>query len=288
MKITDFSIILILCSTLFICGCINNENKQETKPIVDFTYEPIEPWYKDIIYFNSTSHHPEWKITNWTWDLGDGTKLYKENITHQYDKNGVYTITLSIIYNIDNIEKIKKNIIVDSLPHLDRISLTIDDLPEGYIKFSEDFNRTFGINQTIKPFKAYGETFIYNYPINNTGYPLIISSFCRYNKSNDAEEVMIHSSKQMSNTFNELLDNKTIEKIENIGNQSIIRLYQGNLGENYEYQNASWSFIYFRIKNIIVFILLDEIPSSNIDYIDLIYNYSKTIENRINNVYEES
>jgi hypothetical protein len=92
---------------------------------------------------------------------------------------------------------------------------------------------------------------------------------------------MNNSVKQMNQTFNYLLPCISKEKNDSLGDHSSYHLFQGSLGEKYNYQNATWSFIYFNIQNIAVLVLLDETPSSHVDYKQLTYQYAKIIENRI-------
>jgi len=71
-------------------------NVSNEPPVAGFTYNPPEPSTSDIVYFNSTSYDSDGIIVNWTWSLGDGNYSYTENMTHQYNANGSYTVNLTI------------------------------------------------------------------------------------------------------------------------------------------------------------------------------------------------
>ncbi|MDG6229770.1 MAG: PKD domain-containing protein, partial [Candidatus Thermoplasmatota archaeon] len=78
-----------------------NENKQITavfthSPLALFTYTPNEPKTSDMILFNSTSYDPDGFLTNWTWDMGDTTIYYGEQVTHQYIHPGSYEVQLTV------------------------------------------------------------------------------------------------------------------------------------------------------------------------------------------------
>ena len=88
----------------------NDANDELTKiiiivnipPIADFTYLPEDPSPGEIIYFTDKSIDPDGKIINWTWDFGDGTSSSNEqNPIHKYEKNGLYTVVLTVKDNND-------------------------------------------------------------------------------------------------------------------------------------------------------------------------------------------
>ncbi len=61
---------------------------------------PYEGFEGELINFDgSKSYDPEGRITNYTWDFGDGEVGYGISLNHFYEKNGTYFVTLSIKYN---------------------------------------------------------------------------------------------------------------------------------------------------------------------------------------------
>ncbi|MCX6664521.1 MAG: hypothetical protein NT038_00450 [Euryarchaeota archaeon] len=169
---------------------------------------------------------------------------------------------------------------------LNSLSLKVDDLPSGYIKWSEVSNYSDYSHQEtitgIKPSEFYFTTFVFNETEINTVYPAIALNIFRFSTSNDAEVVMLNLSENMIKSLNASLNRTTPQDVPQVGNQSIYELFQGNMGEYYGYQNATWSIIYFIIENITVSLLLEGQMNSNINYVELTLNYAKIIENRIN------
>jgi len=167
-------------------------------------------------------------------------------------------------------------------------SLILDDLPSGYIKWTDETNYlNYSHEETIngiKPLEFYFVTYAFNNSELNTYYPAIALTMFRFNTSDDAQEIMLNLSDNMINSLNSSFNRTTPQDIPQIGDESIYELFQGNMGEYYGYQNATLSFIYFRIKNIVVNLLLEGIMEWNIDYVNLTFDYSKIIENRINTV----
>jgi len=114
-----------------------------TTPIADFTYTPINPSANESITFNSTSTaHPSYFIENYTWDFGDENLSYGQNVQHQYADNGTYIVNLTVRDNksaIDSIEKtIKVGLVADFvyIPDVPSIDDTINfndssSIPEG-------------------------------------------------------------------------------------------------------------------------------------------------------------
>jgi PKD repeat protein len=80
-------------------------------PTADFTYLPEDPSPGDIIYFTDESIDPDGTIINWTWDFGDETSSsHEQNPTHIYEKNGLYTVVLTIKDDNDAITSTSKDI----------------------------------------------------------------------------------------------------------------------------------------------------------------------------------
>jgi len=81
--------------------------------------------YVDII-FNDTSQGLT-DITNYTWDFDDGTISYEQNVSHSFESEGIYNVTLTVTdqdtnvnthYQIIHIETTAPTIIyVDESPH---------------------------------------------------------------------------------------------------------------------------------------------------------------------------
>lgn len=283
------SIIVLLVFFVLLAGCLDDDGGKnedaskdtQSSPVANFTIKPVIPMVNEKIKITSNSFHPNGTIVNWTWEMGDGTTLYDSVVDYSYNNPGVYNISLIILDDDNNSDSIKKQILVIARSLLNNISLRIEDLPEGYEKYLESYNSTFGFNFSSSVSEIYNEQFIYGDPLNNTGFPVIITTLIRFNSSELAEEVLSDSIKMMNDTFNMILPCVSTEVLYQIGDQSFYRLFQGELTEQYNYENATWSFLYFRVHNITVLVLLDEVPTSSVDYRQLTHQYAKTIYARI-------
>lgn len=282
-------ILLLLILLIPFTGCINDEigtNKtsddtDEIYPNANFTVLPPMAMIDEQVYLNSTSSHPNGTIVNWSWNMGDGSTFYESAFVYRYNKSGMYNITLTVTDEKNISDTVGKPIFIYKQSLLNNASLKIEDLPEGYVRYLESYNSSFGFNFSIPVIEIYNEQFIYKNPENNTGFPLIITTLCRFESSKDAENVLINSSQQMNKTFTDILTLISTDIPAPLGNQSIYRLFQGRLDEQYNYKNSTWSYIYFRIRNITVLVLLDEVPTSNINYKNLTYQYAEIIKDRI-------
>jgi len=170
---------------------------------------------------------------------------------------------------------------VADLTPLDTFSLKVEDLPEGYVKWSEEYNLSVAISKVVTPIDVYDIVFTYKEPDYSSGFPTVQLTLSRFNSSYDAEVVLQNSSEKMSDILDLILNSSYIENVVQVGNSSIYMLYQGSLGEEYENESATWSFIYFRIENILVYLLINEVPSSEVDYVCLTLKYAEIVEERI-------
>ncbi len=298
MKGNSFlALTILLLIVLSFCGCFDSEkdpngNDDNDTPTnqqfsANFTVSPSPFVVNKTLFFNDSSIHPGSSIMNWTWQLGDGTVLYGASIIHQYNASAFYDVNLTIQDSTGKKDSIVKRIFIYEIPLLNRLSLTVSDLPDGYARFLESYNSSIGFNVTEPFYELYNEQFIYQDLQNKSGYPLITTTMIRFVTDEDAEQVLINSSQQIIQIASENWNLVSDQISDSIGNQSVYRLYEVNLTEEYEYDNASWSFIYFRVQNISVYIDLKEIPTTTVNYQDLTYQYASLIEQRIQSYFAD-
>ncbi len=70
-----------------------------TYPIAEFTYEPLSPSLGEMILFNaSESYDPDYEISLYTWDFGDGEVVNTTTpfIGHVYNQQGKFNVTLTV------------------------------------------------------------------------------------------------------------------------------------------------------------------------------------------------
>ena len=72
------------------------------RPVVDFTWSPLEPTWEDEITFTPDVTDPDGDAIVWSrWDFGDGTDPIvrdgpPEVVTHTYPDGGTFTVTLTV------------------------------------------------------------------------------------------------------------------------------------------------------------------------------------------------
>jgi len=64
-------------------------------PSSDFTFSPNTPETGENVEFTDASSDPGNKLSSWSWSFGDGSSSTERNPTHTYQKNGIYTVTLT-------------------------------------------------------------------------------------------------------------------------------------------------------------------------------------------------
>jgi gliding motility-associated-like protein len=75
----------------------NNYIQVYSQPVADFNINPeLVPISNPFVQFidNSTGY-----ISNWVWNLGDGTVLNEQNVFHSYTDTGQYCVTLTVASN---------------------------------------------------------------------------------------------------------------------------------------------------------------------------------------------
>jgi len=81
-------------------------------PTPSFTYNSMNGTYLegDQIKFSDHSFDQDGTIVSWSWDLGDGTTSTERQPMHTYQRQGTYTVTLSVVDNDGGIGTSAKSI----------------------------------------------------------------------------------------------------------------------------------------------------------------------------------
>ncbi len=92
-----------------------------------------------MLWFNDTSSSWPDAITNWTWDFGDGTFAYSQNVTHVFAVDGNYTINLTVTddddrsawidvaLTIEDTEPVASIVIDDDTP-VETVTIVLQDI----------------------------------------------------------------------------------------------------------------------------------------------------------------
>lgn len=161
---------------------------------------------------------------------------------------------------------------------LESLSLTLKDLPEGYSisNIEPSSEEIQGITET----EFFGQNFLFTDPLNDTGYPWIGIHLYKFQTTKDAVDSIQYLSEKQNQTMDESKRNTPLT-VEPIGNESIYDLFLNISGTYYKSTNATFSFIYFRLENVVVYLFLEGIPNNQMDYTLKTIEYAKIIENNI-------
>ncbi len=89
-----YSPVLIVTSDFGCKDTLEQTTNRHAIPQVDFSASPVCQ-YDSINFINNSSINAPSTITNWIWNLGDGSPFSaSENLNHQYNMSGVYNVTL--------------------------------------------------------------------------------------------------------------------------------------------------------------------------------------------------
>jgi len=167
---------------------------------------------------------------------------------------------------------------------LNTLALTLGDLPEGYIeqiKESEDYNISDRpIYYGIMVLEEHSVRFTPETIENKTVLPTIALYLYKFNSSEDAHVVLNNMSELESASLAGTFIRTTPQNVTQIGDESSYELFQSSNTSH----NATYSYIYFRIANFVVFILLNFRGMSyvEIDFVNLTINYAEIVESKIN------
>lgn len=82
-------------------------------PRAEFTFSPENPRLGEAVRFDATnSADPDGRITQYTWDFGDGGTDSGLTVTHAYARDGIYAVTLTVMDDRNAAGRTSKTIVV--------------------------------------------------------------------------------------------------------------------------------------------------------------------------------
>jgi PKD repeat protein len=96
-------------------GCLDNDHEEieQLFPNADFSYSPLYPSIDQEITFDaSPAGDIDGLITRYQWDFGDNSTSEGELVTHLYDNEGRYSITLTVTDDDNLVNSTTKEITV--------------------------------------------------------------------------------------------------------------------------------------------------------------------------------
>ena len=113
---------------------VNTLNKL---PHADFYWTPSMPTDLDFVNFYSTSWDSDGIIINYTWNFGDGSIAYGRNVSHKYNENGVYYVSLTVYDDDNSYNMTTKEIVIYNVPPVVNFSYyPIYPIPNMNISFN--------------------------------------------------------------------------------------------------------------------------------------------------------
>jgi gliding motility-associated-like protein len=161
-------------------GCKDTLTKQMNVfpfPTAAFSY--IDVCQTDLAVFTDLSYSPTASLTNWNWDLGEGTTIMTQSPTHTYGQDGNYNVKLVITNQYGCKDSITQNLTVHPLPQnsftvnavcLNQFSTftNTSSISSGSISsFAWDFGDG-GLSADQSPSYAYSQAGTFNVVLTNT------------------------------------------------------------------------------------------------------------------------
>ena len=82
---------------LVIASFAENESVNNSVPFANFTFSVPETTNATMVFNASESYDLDGVILTYSWDFGDGSTAFGMNVTHTFEKKGVYNVTLVVI-----------------------------------------------------------------------------------------------------------------------------------------------------------------------------------------------
>jgi PKD repeat protein len=111
-------------------------------PVANFSWTPTQPTDMESVTFLDNSEDPDGSIINWTWDFGDETIAYGQNVDHLYTINGIYTVTLQVKDNDEDTNVIQKTIEIFNVAPNALFNYSLEDRTVSFTDQSTDTDGT--------------------------------------------------------------------------------------------------------------------------------------------------
>jgi len=114
-------------------------------PVASFTSLPNRPLIGENVTFDAAgSYDPDGIITSYLWDFGDGTQGSSAIVTHAYNSNGNFTITLTVIDYEGLFDLERKSIVVQGIPQASFTYLPAAPRADQVVAFNASLSRPIG------------------------------------------------------------------------------------------------------------------------------------------------
>jgi PKD repeat protein len=90
-------------------------NVSNVAPVANFSWDPLYPTTSDFVNFTDLSYDTDGSVVYWSWDFGDGNSSFDQNPVHSYGDDGVYTVTLIVVDDDDEVDTYSDNVIISNV-----------------------------------------------------------------------------------------------------------------------------------------------------------------------------
>lgn len=125
-KLSTFIIILMTIILGLLSGCTSTQEKKNNPPTLTVIANPTSGYQPLNVNFQITANDSDGSIQSYYIDYGDGTDSNETNITHTYQKVGVYTCRIMV--TDDESSTTNKSITITVNNHEPTASITTDKL----------------------------------------------------------------------------------------------------------------------------------------------------------------
>ncbi|MDD1755844.1 MAG: PKD domain-containing protein [Methanomassiliicoccales archaeon] len=97
----------------------------------NFTMEPDLVFEGTMVYLNDTSYSPVDPLVRWEWGFGDGATGSGQNVTHAYQRSGVFLVNLTVTDSDGSVGFKQSSLMVNEVVPLPEFSIEPSDIIEG-------------------------------------------------------------------------------------------------------------------------------------------------------------
>ena len=94
-------------------------------PKIDFSFEPLSAKVSDEITFRGILLTPYASVSSWKWKISEGSVIFGQNVTHKFEEEGSYNVSLVVTDSRGAVGIIEKNLSIEGSTSEDASTLII-------------------------------------------------------------------------------------------------------------------------------------------------------------------
>lgn len=159
--------------------------------------------------------------------------------------------------------------------------LAVDDLPHGY-NMTLDENES-GDRWQEKPLIESHDCKFRPRDENATGLPIIEIDAYKYHSTADAAAALHSAAPEMRRFLSTEFSRTTPSSVKTVGDNSTLERFQGQTNGTNIYENLTWTYILFRVDNVLIHLCLWGDTGWDLDQVALTVGYAETMARRMEN-----